>query len=52
MKQAGAAQPGRPSPLPGALWGSSPQALGDDTEDVSLDLGGEEELALRKAQIR
>uniref|UniRef100_A0A8B9ELX2 Golgi apparatus membrane protein TVP23 homolog n=1 Tax=Anser cygnoides TaxID=8845 RepID=A0A8B9ELX2_ANSCY len=29
-----------------------PPALGDDTEDVSLDLGGEEELALRKAQIR
>ncbi|XP_068555914.1 Golgi apparatus membrane protein TVP23 homolog A isoform X1 [Anas acuta] len=52
MKQAGTAQSGRPSPLPGALWGSPPQALGDDTEDVSLDLGGEEELALRKAQIR
>ncbi|XP_040430612.1 Golgi apparatus membrane protein TVP23 homolog A isoform X1 [Cygnus olor] len=52
MKQAGAARPGRPSPLPGALWGSPPQVLGDDTEDVSLDLGGEEELALRKAQVR
>ncbi|XP_051488469.1 Golgi apparatus membrane protein TVP23 homolog A isoform X3 [Apus apus] len=28
------------------------QALVDDTEDVSLDLGSEEELALRKAKIR
>ena len=29
-----------------------PQALVDDTEDVSLDFGNEEELALRKAKIR
>uniref|UniRef100_A0A8D2LQZ8 Golgi apparatus membrane protein TVP23 homolog n=1 Tax=Varanus komodoensis TaxID=61221 RepID=A0A8D2LQZ8_VARKO len=28
------------------------QALADDTEDVSLDFGNEEELALRKAKIR
>ncbi|XP_032930010.1 Golgi apparatus membrane protein TVP23 homolog A [Catharus ustulatus] len=28
------------------------QALVDDTEDVSLDFGSEEELALRKARIR
>ncbi|XP_063201276.1 Golgi apparatus membrane protein TVP23 homolog A isoform X3 [Chroicocephalus ridibundus] len=28
------------------------QALVDDTEDVSLDFGSEEELALRKAKIR
>ncbi|NXW26914.1 TV23A protein, partial [Phaetusa simplex] len=32
--------------------GSPPQALVDDTEDVSLDFGSEEELALRKAKIR
>lgn len=31
---------------------ASPQALVDDTEDVSLDFGNEEELALRKAKIR
>ncbi|KAG8513462.1 Golgi apparatus membrane protein TVP23-A [Galemys pyrenaicus] len=30
----------------------SPQALVDDTEDVSLDFGNEEELAFRKAKIR
>lgn len=29
-----------------------PQALVDDTEDVSLDFGNEEELAFRKAKIR
>jgi hypothetical protein len=29
-----------------------PQGLGDDTEDVSLDFGNEEELAFRKAKIR
>lgn len=28
------------------------QALVDDTEDVSLDFGNEEELAFRKAKIR
>ncbi|XP_006522378.1 Golgi apparatus membrane protein TVP23 homolog A isoform X2 [Mus musculus] len=28
------------------------QGLGDDTEDVSLDFGNEEELAFRKAKIR
>ncbi|NXG05712.1 TV23A protein, partial [Sakesphorus luctuosus] len=39
-------------PGPCALTGSPPQALVDDTEDVSLDFGSEEELALRKARIR
>lgn len=29
-----------------------PQGLVDDTEDVSLDFGNEEELAFRKAKIR
>lgn len=29
-----------------------PQALVDDTEDVSLDFGNEEELAFRKVKIR
>ncbi|NXT73536.1 TV23A protein, partial [Zapornia atra] len=37
---------------PSPLTSSSPQALVDDTEDVSLDFGSEEELALRKAKIR
>ncbi|EPQ11157.1 Protein FAM18A [Myotis brandtii] len=32
--------------------GSAPRALVDDTEDVSLDFGNEEELAFRKAKIR
>lgn len=43
---------GRGAPGPSPLTGSSPQALVDDTEDVSLDFGNEEELALRKAKIR
>lgn len=51
-RAAAAARPPRPSALTGALWGSPPQALVDDTEDVSLDFGSEEELALRKAKIR
>ncbi|NWW91398.1 TV23A protein, partial [Rhynochetos jubatus] len=42
----------RGSPGPSSLTGSPPQALVDDTEDVSLDFGSEEELALRKARIR
>ncbi|KAF1430400.1 hypothetical protein FQA23_0001586, partial [Aptenodytes patagonicus] len=42
----------RGSPGPSPLTGSLPQALVDDTEDVSLDFGSEEELALRKAKIR
>lgn len=37
---------------PSPLTGSPPQALVDDTEDVSLDFGSEEELALQKAKIR
>ncbi|XP_038007475.1 Golgi apparatus membrane protein TVP23 homolog A isoform X4 [Motacilla alba alba] len=51
MKQVGAAGGAR---LPRALRadGLPPQALADDTEDVSLDFGSEEELALRKARIR
>ncbi|KAM9222620.1 LOW QUALITY PROTEIN: Golgi apparatus membrane protein TVP23 homolog A [Leptosomus discolor] len=58
----GAASPDRARPggraggarLPRSLPadGLSPQALVDDTEDVSLDFGSEEELALRKAKIR
>ncbi|XP_045398075.1 Golgi apparatus membrane protein TVP23 homolog A [Lemur catta] len=38
----------------GARWASGrmKQALVDDTEDVSLDFGNEEELAFRKAKIR
>ncbi|XP_074136640.1 Golgi apparatus membrane protein TVP23 homolog A isoform X2 [Sminthopsis crassicaudata] len=38
----------------GPRWpgGKMKQSLVDDTEDVSLDFGNEEELALRKAKIR
>ncbi|XP_014745401.1 PREDICTED: Golgi apparatus membrane protein TVP23 homolog A [Sturnus vulgaris] len=52
------AGPGRSSAaFPGASYGPAvaaamKQALVDDTEDVSLDFGSEEELALRKARIR
>ncbi|XP_072791579.1 Golgi apparatus membrane protein TVP23 homolog A isoform X4 [Taeniopygia guttata] len=51
MKPAGAAGGAR---LPRAVRadGLPPQALLDDTEDVSLDFGSEEELALQKARIR
>lgn len=57
MKQvgaAGAAGAAGGARLPRALRadGLPPQALVDDTEDVSLDFGSEEELALRKARIR
>ncbi|XP_071427764.1 Golgi apparatus membrane protein TVP23 homolog A isoform X2 [Pithys albifrons albifrons] len=46
-----------PAPFPwisSRPWscGRMKQALVDDTEDVSLDFGSEEELALRKARIR
>ncbi|KAF4791970.1 Golgi apparatus membrane protein TVP23 A [Turdus rufiventris] len=54
MKQggaAGAAGGPRPPRAP-RTDGLPPQALVDDTEDVSLDFGSEEELALRKARIR
>ncbi|XP_055963410.1 Golgi apparatus membrane protein TVP23 homolog A [Sorex fumeus] len=37
---------------PGCCPWVSPQALVDDTEDVSLDFGREEEQALQKARIR
>ncbi|XP_027566979.2 Golgi apparatus membrane protein TVP23 homolog A [Pipra filicauda] len=48
---------GSPAPFPWRIsrpWsrGRMKQALVDDTEDVSLDFGSEEELALRKARIR
>ncbi|MXQ80717.1 hypothetical protein E5288_WYG009162 [Bos mutus] len=51
---------GKAGPLPGARgadlrdqWGcQAERALVDDTEDVSLDFGNEEELAFRKAKIR
>lgn len=54
MKQVGAAGAAGGARLPRALRadGLPPQALADDTEDVSLDFGSEEELALRKARIR
>lgn len=54
MKQVGAAGAAGGARLPRALRadGLPPQALVDDTEDVSLDFGSEEELALRKARIR
>ncbi|XP_041893559.1 Golgi apparatus membrane protein TVP23 homolog A isoform X1 [Corvus kubaryi] len=55
-------QPRRAGPEPGPFSRGQPgvlepragmkQALVDDTEDVSLDFGSEEELALRKARIR
>ncbi|KAG8145838.1 hypothetical protein E2320_012299 [Naja naja] len=43
--------------IPPSLWSASElgahlfQTLADDTEDVSLDFGNEEELALRKAKV-
>ncbi|XP_053847801.1 Golgi apparatus membrane protein TVP23 homolog A isoform X3 [Vidua macroura] len=54
MKQVGAAGAAGEARLPRAVRadGLPPQALVDDTEDVSLDFGSEEELALRKARIR
>ncbi|KAL2299087.1 hypothetical protein Nmel_014703 [Mimus melanotis] len=54
MKQVGAAGAAGGARLPRAprADGLPPQALVDDTEDVSLDFGSEEELALRKARIR
>ncbi|XP_046523594.1 Golgi apparatus membrane protein TVP23 homolog A isoform X2 [Equus quagga] len=50
----GSAVPGRQSWLPFVprTHSMGPTALVDDTEDVSLDFGNEEELAFRKAKIR
>ncbi|XP_058537110.1 Golgi apparatus membrane protein TVP23 homolog A isoform X5 [Ochotona princeps] len=40
------------SVVPCEMWLHFAETLVDDTEDVSLDFGNEEELALRKAKIR
>lgn len=42
---------GGPVSLPGSVL-SPQQALVDDTEDVSLDFGNDEDQALQKAKIR